>query len=128
VSLSLFALGLLVLYDSVSRLMQSEHPPIGLVEPFGIGPLWLGWLMLPALAYSTLPAAFLGRAKLPLARGLHDRVLLADAEMNRTGWLTAGAAMLGVVGVGLGLWWADAVAASVVDHAAVDPLPRPLDG
>jgi divalent metal cation (Fe/Co/Zn/Cd) transporter len=32
-------------------------------------------------------------------------------EMNKADWLTAVAAMLGVIGIGLGYWWADAVAA-----------------
>jgi cation diffusion facilitator family transporter len=153
-SLALLALGAFVLYDSAAKLVKFEHPPIGLVEPFGLGPVWLGWLMLAALVYTGLPSVFLGRAKLPLARGLHDKVLYADAEMNRADWLTAGAAMLGVVGIGFGLWWADGVAASVialdilrdgwrnlrvavddlmdkaptvVDHSAADPLPRRLE-
>jgi divalent metal cation (Fe/Co/Zn/Cd) transporter len=76
--------------------------------------VWLGWLMLAALAYSAVPQVFLGRRKLPLARELNDKVLFADAEMNRADWMTAGAAMLGVVGIGFGLWWADSVAASVI--------------
>ena len=66
-SLALFLMGLFILYDSVSQLLSFEHPPIGTVQPFG-DPIWLGWLMLPALAWSALPAVFLGRAKLPLAR------------------------------------------------------------
>jgi len=70
--------------------------------------------MLPALLWSAPPAAALGRAKLPLAEALHDKVLHADATMNKADWLTAGAAMVGVLGIGLGLWWADAVAAVVI--------------
>jgi divalent metal cation (Fe/Co/Zn/Cd) transporter len=34
--------------------------------------------------------------------------------MNKADWMTAGAALLGVIGIGFGLWWADAVAASVI--------------
>jgi cation diffusion facilitator family transporter len=113
-SVALLALGTFVLYDSVMKLLKFEHPPIDLVKPFGDQPVWLGWLMLPALAYSALPAVFLGRAKQPLAKGLHDKVLFADAEMNRADWLTAGAAMLGVIGIGFGLWWADGVAATII--------------
>ena len=112
-SLALFMMGLFILYDSVSQLLSFEHPPIGMVQPFG-DPIWLGWLMLPALAWSALPAVFLGRAKLPLARGLHDKVLYADAEMNKADWLTAGAAMVGVIGIGFGLWWADGAAATFI--------------
>jgi cation diffusion facilitator family transporter len=149
-SVALLSLGAFILYDSVMKLAKFEHPPIDLVKPFGDQPIWLGWLMLGALAWSALPAVFLGRAKQPLAKELHDKVLFADAEMNRADWLTAGAAMLGVVGIGFGLWWADGVAATiisldithdgyknlkvaladlmdkeptVVDHSRADPLP-----
>ena len=149
-SVALLSLGAFVLYDSVTKLLMFEHPPIDLVKPIGDNPVWLGWLMLAALAWSAVPAVFLGRAKQPLAKELHDKVLFADAEMNRADWLTAGAAMLGVVGIGFGLWWADGVAATiisldithdgyknlkvavsdlmdkeptVVDHSKPDPLP-----
>ncbi|USX56329.1 hypothetical protein [Lentzea sp. HUAS12] len=61
-----------------------------------------------------VPAILLGRAKTKLAAQLHDKVLYADAEMNRADWLTAGAAVLGIIGIGAGLWWADAVAAIII--------------
>jgi cation diffusion facilitator family transporter len=117
-SIALFVLGLWVLYDSAIRLIRFEHPPIGLVQPFG-EPVWLGWLMLAALGYTILPAVLLGRAKIPLARGLHDKILWADAEMNKADWMTAGAAMLGIVGIYFGLWWADAVAAIFISLSIV---------
>ncbi len=43
---------------------------------------------------------------------MYDRFELPPVppEMNRADWLTAGAAILGVAGIGVGLWWADAVA------------------
>ena len=153
-SVALLALGAFILYDSVSKLVKFEHPPIDLVKPFGDQPVWLGWLMLGALAYSTVPQVILGRLKQPLASELHDKVLYADAEMNRADWMTGLAAMAGVVGIGLGLWWADAVAASVisfdivrdglgnlrvavddlmdkeptvVDNSQADPLPHQLE-
>jgi cation diffusion facilitator family transporter len=113
-SVALLGLGGFILYDSVSKLAKFEHPPIDLVKPFGDRPVWLGWLMLAALAYSTVPQVFLGRLKQPLARELNDKVLFADAETNRADWMTGVAAMLGIVGIGLGLWWADAVAASII--------------
>jgi cation diffusion facilitator family transporter len=113
-AVALLALGAFILYDSVTKLAMFEHPPIDLVKPFGDRPIWLGWLMLAALAYSAVPQVILGRLKQPLARELNDKVLYADAEMNRADWMTAGAAMLGVIGIGLGLWWADAVAASII--------------
>ena len=65
----------------------------------------------------------LGRLKKPLAEGLYDKVLHADAEMNRADGLTGLAAIAGVIGIGMGLWWADSVAALVialdVDHFKV---------
>jgi divalent metal cation (Fe/Co/Zn/Cd) transporter len=56
----------------------------------------------------------LGHKKKQLAADLHDKVLFADSKMNRADWLTAGAAILGIAGIGAGLWWADAVAAIVI--------------
>lgn len=117
-AVALFTLGLWILYDSAIRLIRFEHPPIGLVQPFG-EPIWLGWLMLMALAYTIAPAVLLGRAKVPLAHELHDKVLWADAEMNKADWMTAGAAMLGIVGIWFGLWWADAVAAIFISLSIV---------
>jgi cation diffusion facilitator family transporter len=149
-SVALLALGAFILYDSASKLLKFEHAPIDLVKPFGDQPIWLGWLMLGALAYSTIPQVILGRLKQPLAKELNDKVLYADAEMNRADWMTGAAAMAGVIGIGFGLWWADSVAASiisidivrdgwknlrvavddlmdkeptVVDHSRADPLP-----
>ena len=112
-SLALFLMGALLLFDSIMKLVSFEHPSIGVVQPFG-SPVWLGWFMIPALLWSAIPAAILGRIKLPLARELHDKVLHADAEMNKADWLTAGAALVGVIGIGIGWWWADGVAAAVI--------------
>ena len=112
-SVALFSTGLYLLIDAIVKLVSREHPTIGAVHLFG-HTVWLGWLMLPALLWSAVPAVFLGRAKLPLARTMHDKVLHADANMNKADWLTAVAAMVGVVGIGFGYWWADAVAAAVI--------------
>jgi cation diffusion facilitator family transporter len=112
-SLALFMMGGFLLFDALLKLVAAEHPSIGTVEVFGHH-VWLGWLMEAALLWSALPAIFLGRAKLPLARQLHDKVLYADAKTNKADWLTATAAMAGVLGIGVGLWWADAVAAAII--------------
>ncbi len=72
-SMALLTLGAFILYDSVSKLIKFEHPPIDLVKPFGDRPVWLGWLMLGALAYSTAPQVLLGRLKQPLAKELNDK-------------------------------------------------------
>jgi cation diffusion facilitator family transporter len=109
-ALALLVMGAFVFFDSAFKLVKAEHPPIGVIQLFG-EEIWLGWLMLGALAWSGIPAFFLGRRKKKLADALHDKVLYADAEMNRADWMTVSAAMVGVIGIGLGLWWADAVAA-----------------
>jgi len=112
-ALGLLLLGLYILLESGMKLAAAEHPTIGAIEILG-KPIWHGWLMLAALAYTGFPAVILGHRKLAYARELHDKVLFADAEMNKADWKTAGAAAVGVLGVGLGVWWADAVAAMVI--------------
>ncbi|MDQ3528545.1 MAG: hypothetical protein M3425_01105 [Actinomycetota bacterium] len=93
-ALALFCMGAFLLFDAVSALLAFEHPTIGTVVVLG-QQVWLGWLMLPALLWSAVPAAALGRAKPPLGEALHDKVLHADATMNKADWMTAGAAMVG---------------------------------
>lgn len=112
-TLALLALGLFLLGEALSQLVRGERTTIGSVSWFG-RTFWLGWLMLPVLVLSGLPALLLGRAKLPLARAIHDKVLYTDAEMNQADWRTASAAMVGVIGAGYGIWWADAAAAAVI--------------
>lgn len=128
-SLALFAMGFFLIFDAVMQLISFEHPSIGTVTVLGHH-VWLGWLMIPAAAYSGFPAMFIGRMKLPLANELHDKVLFADAKMNKADWLTAMAAILGVLGIGVGWWWADGVAAAVISldilHDGVSNLRRSL--
>ena len=112
-SVALAAMGAFLLFDSGMKLVSMEHPSIGTVRLFG-HTVWLGWPMILALLWSAIPAFVIGRAKLPLARQLHDKVLHADAEMNKADWLTASAAIVGVIGIGFGVWWLDAVAALVI--------------
>ncbi|GAA4414068.1 cation diffusion facilitator family transporter [Actinokineospora soli] len=117
-AVALLALGGYILVDSLIRLITRERAPIGLVEAFGVT-VWLGWPMIAVLTATMIPAVILGRKKHKLARELHDKVLLADAEMNRADWKTAGAAVAGVIGIGAGLWWADAVAACLISADVV---------
>ena len=112
-STALVTMGAFLIFDSVAALLAFEHPTIGTVSVAG-HQVWLGWLMIPAAAYSAFPAMVIGRMKLPLARELHDKVLHADAKMNKADWLTGVAAILGVTGIAFGLWWADALAAGVI--------------
>ena len=107
---ALLAMGAFLVFDSASGLLKGEHPPVGLIE-LGGHVVWSGWLMIAVLVYTGVPPVLLGRAKMPLAESLHDRVLYADADMNKADWMTAAGAIVGIIGIGLGLWWADAVAA-----------------
>lgn len=112
-STALLGMAVFMIFESVSALTAAEHPTIGAVTIFG-HTVWLGWLMCAALIYSVIPPVILGRLKQPVAQGLYDKVLHADAEMNRADWLTGLAAIAGVLGIGMGLWWADSVAALII--------------
>jgi divalent metal cation (Fe/Co/Zn/Cd) transporter len=112
-SLALFAMGAFLLVEAVIKLVALERTTIGGFDIFGTT-IWAGWPMLAALAYTGIPTFFLGRAKLKLAPQIHDKVLYADAEMNRADWMAVVATAAGVIGTGLGFWWADATAAGLV--------------
>lgn len=107
---ALLAMGSFLVLDSGSGLLAREHPPVGTMDVLG-HTVWAGWVMIAALAYTAVPPVLLGRAKRPLADALHDRVLRADADMNKADWMTAVGGILGILGIGVGLWWADSVAA-----------------
>jgi cation diffusion facilitator family transporter len=115
---TLAAFGILLVSDAVSSLVRAEHPTIGYVTLFG-EQVWQGWLMIATLVYSIVPPLVLGRLKLPIARELHAKVLLADAKMNKADWMTGGAAALGVLGIGFGYWWADATAALAISWSVL---------
>jgi divalent metal cation (Fe/Co/Zn/Cd) transporter len=100
--------------------------------------------MIAALIYSVILPVIFGRLKMRPARQLHDKVLWADALMNKADWMTGVAAAVGVVGIGFGfgLWWADAAAALFIAadvlhdrgrHTAaairdlMDEVPRTVD-
>lgn len=112
-AVAIAALGTFVVVEALTTLLRGERPTIGAME-IGGRTVWQGWPMLVALGYSTVVPMALARAKLPLARRLHAKVLHADAEMGKAEWRTSGAAILGVLGVGAGLWWADAAAALAI--------------
>ena len=107
---ALLTMGAFLVFDSVSGLVAGEHPPVGTIVVLG-HQMWAGWLMVGVLAYTCVPAVLLGRAKMPLAEQLHDRVLHADADMNKADWMTGVGGIVGVLGIGVGLWWADSAAA-----------------
>ena len=109
-AVALLTMGTFLIIDSAIGLLTAEHPTIGTVELFG-QVFWLGWLMIAAMVITGIPPVILGHLKIGLARDLHDKVLYADADMNKADWMTALGSIIGVTGIGLGLWWLDAVAA-----------------
>lgn len=112
-AVALSVMGAVLLVESILGLFHSEHVTIPPVRLFGED-VWLGWLMIAALAYSIVPPVILGRMKLPLARRLQDEVLHTDALMQKADWMTGLAGIAGIVGIGLGYWWADSVAAGII--------------
>ncbi|MBW3554506.1 MAG: cation transporter, partial [Gemmatimonadetes bacterium] len=66
-----------------------------------------------------IPPFILGRMKMEPARQLHDKTLKADADMNKADWLTAVAGIVGILGIGIGWWWADAAAGAFISVGIV---------
>jgi cobalt-zinc-cadmium efflux system protein len=115
-AVALSAVGTVLLIESVITLAMQEPVTIPSVHLFG-QQVWLGWLMIAALAYSIVPPLILGRMKLPVARRAHDAVLHTDAKMQKADWMTGFAGIAGVIGIGFGLWWADAAAAALISFS-----------
>lgn len=117
-SLALFGMGLFLALDSISVLIHAEHPTIGSVFLFG-NQVWMGWVMIAVLLYSAIPAMILGIKKLPLAKRLHNKILYTDADAQKADYQTAFAAIAGIIGIGFGLWWADAAAALFISFSVL---------
>ena len=113
ISAVLLLVGAWLLFDSVMKLIEGARPPIGTMTVFG-RPIWAGWAMVAALTYCVGIGILLGRLKLPVAEKLNDRALAADADMNKAGWMSEGAAIAGIVLIGYGKWWGDAAAAAFI--------------
>ena len=112
-AVALTGVGLALVYDSLHTLLTATRPVVGSVVVAG-HVLWQGWLMMGALLVSAVPPMILGRRKLALAKQLSLKPLHTDADMGKADWMTAAAGIVGVAGIGFGLWWADAVAAIVI--------------
>jgi divalent metal cation (Fe/Co/Zn/Cd) transporter len=110
---ALLLVGVYLLFDGGMKLAMREHPTIGGFPLFG-QVVWTGWLGIAVLLWSSIPAYFLGRAKRKTAEVLHDKTLAADADINAADWQSAAAAIVGLIGVGFGLWWADSLAAVLI--------------
>ncbi|WP_341946476.1 cation transporter [Microbacterium sp. LWH11-1.2] len=108
---ALLAVGLNLAFESAVGLVAGEHPTIGTVVLWG-HTIWLGWLMVAVMAVVIIgPVFFYGPAKAKLAPVLHNKLLYADADMAKADWQTTVASIVGVLGVGAGVWWLDGAAA-----------------
>lgn len=112
-AVALLGVGAYLLFDGGMKLLMREHPTIGGFPLFG-HVVWTGWLGIGVLLWSSIPAFFMGRAKRAAAEVLHDKTLAADAEINAADWQSAAAAIIGMIGVAFGLWWADALAGVLI--------------
>jgi divalent metal cation (Fe/Co/Zn/Cd) transporter len=126
-AVALTGMGTFLIIDSGSGLLRGEHPTIGTVVLFG-EVIWLGWLMIGVMLAIALPPVFIGRIKMRLAEELHDKVLYADADMNKADWMTAVGSAVGIAGVGLGLWWFDSAAALFISGSILWDGLRNLKG
>jgi len=97
-------------YEAISGLVRAEHPSIGTVHLLG-RTIWLGWFMVAVMSVIVIGPFIYGHAKAKLAPKLHNKVLYADADMAKADWTSTVASIVGVLGVGLGLWWLDGAAA-----------------
>lgn len=117
-SLSIFGLTLFV--DSATKLLKHERPPIGAFALFGHRwDVWAGWPMIAALAFSASAGMLVGLLKQPVSRALHDKELEAESKMNRDEWMSEGAAIVGLLLVAFGHWWADAAAALFISLGVI---------
>jgi divalent metal cation (Fe/Co/Zn/Cd) transporter len=117
-AVALTATGALLLWDSAMTLVKAEHATVGSIQLFGHD-IWLGWLMIGAQIYALIPPMIIGRKELPLAKDLADKLLHTDALMNKANWMTGAAGVAGIIGLGLGWWWADSVAAAFISFDIV---------
>jgi divalent metal cation (Fe/Co/Zn/Cd) transporter len=141
-AIALAGVGAMLLWDSLKTLSAREHATVATIHLFGRD-LWLGWLMLAAQIYSIIPPFIIGLKEMPLAKRMQDEVLFTDAKMNKANWQTGVAGLAGIIGLGLGWWWADSVAAAFISFGIisdgwkalriataelVDGIPRELGG
>lgn len=126
-AVALVVMGGYLIVDSGMKLVTVEHPTIGGITLLGTT-FWLGWLMVLAMLLTAGPPVVLGIIKMKLARTLHDKVLYADADMNKADWMTALSAAVGVLGIGMGLWWADSVAALIISTSILHDGIKNLRG
>jgi len=112
-SVALVIVGTTLAVEAITGLVLAEHPTIGTVKVLG-ATIWLGWLMIGVMIPIAIPPVLFGRAKMKLAAKLHNKLLFADADMSKADWTTNVGSIVGVAGIGVGLWWADSAAALLI--------------
>lgn len=112
-SFALIGVGGFILIKSLLQLFKKEIVTIGTFQLFG-ETIWFGWVMIGVVGYSMIPTYLLGRRKLKLAKKLNIQILHADAKAQKADWLSSSATIVGIIGIGFGWWWADAVAAIII--------------
>ncbi|UOQ60850.1 cation transporter [Leucobacter rhizosphaerae] len=115
---ALLAVGLILAVEAGSGLLAAEHPTIGTIVLFG-HTVWLGWIMVAVMAVIVAGPLIYGPAKAKLAPVLHNKLLYADGDMAKADWHTNAASIVGVLGIGAGLWWLDGVAALFISVGIV---------
>lgn len=107
---ALLAVGANLCFEAISGLVKQEHPPIGTMQLFGVT-IWQGWVMIAVMAVIVIAPLIYGRMKMKLAKQLHNKLLYADADMAQADWTTNVGSIIGVLGIGMGIWWLDGAAA-----------------
>lgn len=113
-ALALTCMGFYLLFAGARALVEQHQPSLATIDATGGWAHWTGWWIITALAYSAAVPWIIGRRRQQLAIALHDKVLYADASMGRVNWLAGGVAIVGVLGIGFGLWWLDFVATLLI--------------
>jgi cation diffusion facilitator family transporter len=72
------------------------------------------WLGMAAAAVGIVGNQIVARYKLRVGSRIQSNTLVADAKHSWLDAIASGGALLGLVGVGAGLWWADGVAGLLV--------------
>jgi len=115
---ALLAVGLRLAFDAVQHLVQAEQPKIVDVSLFGHR-IWFGWIMIAVMAMIVIGPLIYGPAKAKIAPVLHNKLLRADADMAKADWHTNVASIVGVLGIGIGWWWLDGVAALFISGGII---------
>ncbi|SJN46086.1 Cobalt-zinc-cadmium resistance protein [Microbacterium esteraromaticum] len=115
---ALLAVGVNLAIEAIKNLVTFEHPTIGTVRLFG-HTIWLGWLMIGAMVLVIVGPLFYGPAKAKLAPVLHNKLIYTDADMAKADWQTNVASIVGVLGIGVGWWWLDGIAALFISSGII---------